>query len=138
MSDKTILTLAILSAIVSGLIGGYVGSLNTGNGDAYLRGITNYDQIDAADGFSVDNTIVIDGSGNVDAPVTSTTGTFSSTLDVTATTTLSDGLKLNNPGICLEFYATSTETRTHMQASTTATIEGVDGVMMWGYGSCSY
>ena len=38
---------------------------------------------DTSEGYKVDGTVVIDGTGNVDAPITSTTGTFSSTLDVT-------------------------------------------------------
>lgn len=71
------LIIGIVALIVSG---------SSGNGT--LAGITNYDQVDAADGFSVDETIVIDGTGNVDAPITSTTGTFSSTLAVTGASTL--------------------------------------------------
>ena len=63
--------------------------------------------------------------------------TQSSTLAVTATTTLSDTVNFNNPGICINFYATSTATRLRMVASTTATIEGVDGVMMMEYGACA-
>lgn len=43
-------------------------------------------------GIEVDGTTVIDGSGNIDAPITSTTGTFSSTLAVTGAATLSDDL----------------------------------------------
>ena len=38
--------------------------------------------------YQVDGTVVIDTNGNVDAPITSTTGTFSSTLAVTGETTL--------------------------------------------------
>lgn len=37
--------------------------------------------------YAVDGTTVIDGSGNVDAPITSTTGTFSSTLTVSGALT---------------------------------------------------
>ena len=53
-----------------------------------LGGTTNFDELDVTDGYKVDGTTVIDGSGNVDAPITSTTGTFSSTLDVSGATTL--------------------------------------------------
>lgn len=42
----------------------------------------------------------------------------------------------NTTGFCIDFYATSTATRTKMVASTTATIEGTDGVMVFQYGSC--
>ncbi len=62
---------------------------------------------------------------------------FGSTVGVTATTTLSDTVNLNNPGICVNFFATSTETVSHLVASTTATIEGIDGVMMFAYGACA-
>lgn len=37
---------------------------------------------------------------------------------------------------CVDFFATSTATQRRMVASTTATIEGVDGVIMAEYGSC--
>ncbi len=62
---------AIVLSIVS--IGLHFGS-NT------LAGTTNYDALDVTDGYSVDGTTVIDGSGNVDAPITSTTGTFSTSV----------------------------------------------------------
>jgi hypothetical protein len=42
----------------------------------------------------------------------------------------------NTTGFCIDFYATSTATRTKMVASTTATVEGTDGVMIFQYGSC--
>lgn len=37
---------------------------------------------------------------------------------------------------CYQMYATSTATVGKLVASTTATIEGVDGVMMFQFGSC--
>lgn len=37
---------------------------------------------------------------------------------------------------CYQIYATSSATVGRLVASTTATIEGVDGVMMFQYGSC--
>lgn len=54
-----------------------------------------------------------------------------------ATTTLADTVSFTNPGICINVYATSTATAGRMVASTTATIEGVDGVMMFAYGACT-
>ena len=63
--------------------------------------------------------------------------TFSQPVTLSATTTLADTVALTNPGICINFYATSTATISHMIASTTATVEGVDGVMMFGYGACA-
>jgi len=50
---------------------------------------------DFSEGISVDGTVVIDGDGNIDAPITSTTGTFSSTLSVTGDTTLSSALAVS-------------------------------------------
>lgn len=88
-------------------------------------------------GLSTDSTSP--SSGEVRTTTLTVTGasTLSSTLGVTATTTLSDTVNFNNSGICINFYATSTATRTRLVASTTATIEGVDGVMMWEYGACA-
>jgi hypothetical protein len=74
---------------------------------------------------------------NTGASIVSGAESVTGTLGVTSTTTLSDTVNFNNPGICINFYATSTATRLHMVASTTATIEGVDGVMLMGYGSCA-
>lgn len=79
-------------ALIASLIGGFaVVMLSPNSGNAPQGGITNYDQIDAADGFSVDNTIVIDGTGNVDAPITSTTGTFTGNVGFSTTTPLDIG-----------------------------------------------
>ena len=43
---------------------------------------------------------------------------------------------LNQAPWCVDFYATSTATRNKLVASSIATIEGVDGVVTLGYGSC--
>lgn len=45
-------------------------------------------------------------------------------------------IDLTDPTFCIDFYATSTATALKMTASSTATIEGVDGVMVFAYGSC--
>ena len=127
----------IITGVISVILAVVISLALVGNNQPNLKGTTNYDDIDVSDGYAVDGTTVIDGSGNVDAPITSTTGTFSSTLSATATTTLSDTVNFNNGGICINFYATSTATRLHITASTTATIEGVDGVMMMEYGACA-
>lgn len=51
--------------------------------------------------------------------------------------TLTNGIVVSNAApFCEEFYSTSTATRNRMIASTTATIEGVDGVITFGYGAC--
>ena len=50
--------------------------------------------------------------------------------------TVAKDLILTDNDFCINFYATSTATQNKMYASSTATIEAVDGVMMFGYGSC--
>jgi hypothetical protein len=47
-----------------------------------------------------------------------------------------DDVILTAAAFCIDFHATSTDTQLSMTASSTATIEGVDGVMMFNYGSC--
>lgn len=53
-----------------------------------FSGVTNFDEVDVTDGYKVDGTTVIDGDGNVDASITSDTGTFSSTLTVSGESNL--------------------------------------------------
>ena len=69
---KNIITgaIAIIIAVITSLA-------LVGNNQPNLRGTTNYDDIDVTDGYAVDGTTVIDGSGNVDAPITTTTITAS-------------------------------------------------------------
>lgn len=50
--------------------------------------------------------------------------------------TVTSDIVSTKTGLCFNFYATSTATVGKMTASTTATVEGVDGVMMFEYGSC--
>lgn len=126
-SSKTVVGLALVAIVIavsaffglssSSLIGAASCSTDT----------TCFTKLAATQSLESDGTLSVLGN----ATITGTTA-------VTATTTLSDGLNLNNPGICINFYATSTATRVYMIASTTATIEGVDGVMMFGYGSCAF
>lgn len=92
-----------IKTIGAGILGGLVVLLlstvfapQTDLGGVYSNVIKEF-----SEGISVDGTVVIDGSGNVDAPITSTTGTFSgavtfsSTLNTgtatTSTTTISVG-----------------------------------------------
>lgn len=98
------------------------------------------DYFDAKGGFKVNGTTVIDSSGNVDGAVTSgSASTFASTVAITATTTISDGLSLRNTtGLCVDFYATSSATIVHLTASTTPTLpEGAAGIITFDYGPCS-
>ena len=77
MNKNTIIIL-VLAAIFGGFIGGLVG----GNQSARLGGDTNYDSVDVTDGYKVDGTTVIDGSGNVDAPITTSALTVGTSGDV--------------------------------------------------------
>ena len=106
---------------------------------SFFGGSTDSGYNATADGvYAVDGTTVIDGSGNWVGAITGTTGTISSTLAVTATTTLSDTVNFDNPVICINFYATSTATRMHMTASSTSLVNGVStGVMLIDYGACA-
>jgi len=94
---------------------------------------------DFAEGISVDGTVVIDGSGNVDAPITSSIGTFSSTLGVTGASTFGSDVTITTTNTatssvsvgCIETYATSTATVMRLSATTTP------GFAVWVYGACS-
>ena len=82
------------------------------------------------------------GAGIAFTPSESNLGSLSqlvtktASLEVTGNTTMAGDLVLNQGPFCIDFYATSTATRNKVTASTTATIEGVDGVLMFEYGSC--
>ena len=62
-----------------------VGNNQSGPLGGATRGVYN---VLGTGNYQVDGTVVIDANGNVDAPITSSTGTFSSTLAVTGATTL--------------------------------------------------
>ena len=76
--------------------------------------------------------------GSVTVGGTLTGADLTSTDDVTVGNDLTVGqdIILTDNDFCLQFYATSTATVAKMYASTTATIEGTDGVIMFGYGTC--
>lgn len=103
------LVLSVITMVLV-LVFGLVGNTNQ------LGGITNYDQVDAADGFSVDGTIVIDGSGNVDAPITSSTGTFTGLLQL-------DGGQLRS-------YTNSTSTTATAYTLVVADLLSYDSILM--------
>ncbi len=86
MKDSTKALLGILGVstllLVAVLLGASLKSVPSSEGESF--GGTVYNRIiEFSEGITVDSTTVIDGSGNIDAPITSTTGTFSSTLTVT-------------------------------------------------------
>ena len=76
------------SNLIFGIVGVIVGLLLSTMFSSPVGGVYSNVTKDFSEGISVDGTIVIDGSGNIDAPITSTTGTFSSTLSVTGASTL--------------------------------------------------
>jgi len=123
-------TTKIIVGVIAGIV---VGLLLSALFNPSLGGVYSTTQQDFAEGISVDGTTVIDGSGNIDAPITSSTGTFSSTLtvggDVTITTTNTATSSIEVG--CIDTYATSTETAVRLSATTTP------GIAYWSYGSCS-
>ncbi len=80
-------------------------------------GATNYDYVDTDNGYYVDGTQVIDGSGNVDAPVTTTTITASGESSLSRThfggatatlsTTSATTLQLTAANVCDNSYFAS-------------------------------
>lgn len=84
----------MVGVVVGVLLASLVGTADQNLGGVYNNVEQYFDGgIDlTGDGdIEVDNTTVIDASGNVDAPITSTTGTFSSTLGVTGELTSREG-----------------------------------------------
>ena len=105
--------------LAMGLLLFIAGSVNNSGGGISLGGTTNFDSLTLSDNLVVDGTSTLTGA-------TALTGAV----------TLVDALILTESAFCIDFYATSTATQLSMTASSTATIEGVDGVMMFNYGSC--
>jgi hypothetical protein len=73
---KKDLILVVVSVLVSVGLSALV--LGGGSVPSELGGRVHNVMEDFSEGISVDGTTVLDGSGNIDAPVTSTTGIFSS------------------------------------------------------------
>jgi hypothetical protein len=69
--------------------------------------------------------------------VTFSGGLTSTDVSVTDDAAVAEDLQLTKSPFCVEFYATSSATLNKLVASTTATIEGSDGVIMFTYGSCA-
>lgn len=89
-------------------------------GEPRLGGDTNYDSVDVTDGYKVDGTVVIDGSGNVNAPIESTTGTFSSNVSVTGATVVDEFTQ--GGGVLAVSTSSATYTLTQAQMSTSNVI----------------
>jgi len=97
-------SLTIIVGVI-GIVVGLVVGMSIPKGASF--GATNYNrQISFDEGIAVDNTQIVDGSGNWVGAITGTTATLSSTLSVTGDTTLSDVIV--NGGV----YTTTTATTT--------------------------
>lgn len=107
-------SLGIIALVVGVIIGAGLMSFNKG---ASLGGVT------------IENE-TFKSNVTVEGVLTSNDVTVSDDLTVAGDLILSDDT------FCINFYATSTATQNKMYASTTATIEGSDGVIMFAYGSC--
>jgi hypothetical protein len=93
----------ILKYVTGAVVGaGIVLIVSSGNSPLFA-GYTTFSGINTTDGYQVDGTSVIDGSGNISGAITgaitSTTGNFSSTLNAEGLTTISGAtstLKIGN------------------------------------------
>ncbi len=78
-----------IKSIGSGILAGLVvllGSMVLGGSPGGVGGVYNNVTTDFSEGISVDGTVVIDGSGNIDAPITSgSNGSFSGTATTSVT-----------------------------------------------------
>ena len=99
---------ALVAVAIIAIVGWFVPA---GSDAPLLGGTTNFDAIDVSDGYSVDATTVIDGSGNVDAPITSSSLKVG---DASATTYSYYGA---GDG-CAAVYFTSSTTQTVQATST--------------------
>ncbi len=70
-----------------------------GGGGTAIGGDTNFDSLDVTDGYKVDGTTIIDGDGNIDGVITSTTGTFSSTLGVSGLISATGGVSIDESSL---------------------------------------
>jgi hypothetical protein len=79
----------VVTALVAALVAGGVAWLVGGNQPVSFGGSSDSGYNATGNGvYAVDGTTVIDGSGNVDAPITSSTGTFTGDVGVGTTTAL--------------------------------------------------
>jgi hypothetical protein len=126
--NKTTISLVVSLIAIVIAIGGYFSSKPLGaSGTRFPNGIS-ADRTSPVDGEirGTDLTITDDAVITDDATVSG--GTLTVTTSNTATSTIIGG--------CFQTYATSTQTPWRGYASSTATIEGVDGVYLMQYGTC--
>lgn len=122
------LSIGVLALVVGVIIGGMLTALVPEK--EQLGGVTIEDEVFKG-AVTVEGTLT--GSGTIGAADL----TASDDITVGDDLTVTEDLILTDNDFCINFYATSTATQNKMYASTTATIENVDGVIMFGYGSCA-
>ncbi len=115
-------SIGVLALVVGVIIGGMLASAMP-KGDT-LAGVTIEDE-------------TFKGAVTVEGLLTGADLTSTDDVTVGDDLTVAEDLILTDNDFCINFYATSTATQNKMYASTTATIELVDGVIMFGYGSCA-
>jgi hypothetical protein len=112
---KNIIVSALAAAIVAALVA--VALVGGNSQPVPLSGSSDSGYNATADGvYAVDGTTVIDGSGNIDAPVTSTTGSFS-------------GLLTTNAGN-LKSYTNSTSTTATSYTAVQADLLNYDSILI--------
>lgn len=116
-------TLKAVGLVIAGAVIGLLVSASSGGS---FGGVYNNVTPDFSEGITVDGTTVISGSRSVSA----VNGTYTGTLTT-------DELAVTDGTFCIDGFATSTATAVKITASTTATIEGTDGVLVYTYGSCN-
>lgn len=130
-------TLSAIGFIVAGAVVGLL--LSAANTENFFSGVYNNVTKEFSDGITVDGTTVIDGSGNIDAPITSSTGTFSGNV------TISGGNLVNTTGAnatstfetgAIETYATSSATKICIRPSTGGATSTFAGTLYFTYGEC--
>ena len=115
MTNKVKNILFVVAGVIVGLL------FATMFGGSNVGGVYSNVIKDFSDGISVDGTVVIDGSGNIDAPITSSTGTFSSTLAVTGASTFASGVTISGELATLETSEAVTTTNVLTKAESFST-----------------
>lgn len=107
--------------VVVGLILGFlIGAL------VYTGSVPGYGRASGFAHYQVESFLQGLAAGQRDQLVIANDGDITTTAEVV----------VNQSSFCVDLYATSSATRVRMVASTTATIEGVDGVFVYQYGEC--
>ena len=114
----------------------------SGSGSKVLSGTTNYDAVDVSDGYKVDGTTIIDGSGAATLAADATFNGGDGAIVITSSNSATSSVTVG----CIETYATSTATTVRLQLGTgnsistttsrDASAAATGGVVYWFYGTC--